>query len=235
MARVVKKKDRNPYKPGVQAHPPKARKVKTKTPAKPGTPGALALNPDQMLEYGDRMSGFNDELSGLNTDVADVSSQLPKELEDINRGFTHARDSEASDMSSRGIFESSIRDIQLADLNAQQALQEQAANGVVEAAKRTLMTRTSQINGVGGERERTQQWADNSKVQNASDNTTAGTPATSQTQVDRDPGKPGIQNRPPQAVSVNVRVGGPHPNGGQGRARPRGHRPNPHGDPYARH
>lgn len=230
MARVVKRKDRDPYKKGVQHRPPKAKKVTVK--GKPGTPGAKALNPDQMLTYGDRQTGMNNELGDLNADVTAKSGMLPQELEDIQRMFTHAKDSQASDLSSRGIFQSSIRDLQLADLNSQQALQEQAANNVVEAAKRALFTRTQQIEGAGGERQRTNTWADQAKVQNAADATTPGTPDT--TAVDRDPGKPGIQAHPPQPVSVNVQIGHQQQGGGKNKGRAHVRPRSPHGDPYAR-
>lgn len=235
MARVRRRTrtrvDRNPYRPGVQRKPPKPRRVTTTTPGTPGQPGALSLNPDQQLEYGDRIAGFTNELGQLG-EAADIAkANLPQELADIGRFFTGAKDQAASGASSRGIFQSSLRDIQLADINAQQVLQEKAAHDIVDAAQKAYANRRAGIEGTGGERQRLETWRGNAQVQNASENTTPGTPASTQTQIDRDPRKPGIQSKPPAPVHVTVNVGNRNAaQRQQQRRRPR----SPHGDPFAR-
>lgn len=237
MARVRRRVDRNPYKKGIQHRPPKPRKVKVKTrDATPSRPGALALDPDQMLEYGDRIGGYTNEMAALGEDLDTAKAQRPDALASIQRDFAGQQDSVRSNLSSRGIFESSIRDIQIADVNAAQALQEKAVNDLVDAAQRAYTTRSNQINGVGGERQRTETWKNNAMAANARENTTPGTPAAYENQVDRDPGKPGIQTKPPAPVTVHVRVGG---QGGGNKNRNRNNRNrnrnrSPHGDPYAR-
>lgn len=228
--------DRDPNKKGVQHRPPKGTRVRVvDRKATPSRAGALALNPDQMLEYGDRNAAFTSEMGDLGQNLDTAKSQLPDILQDINRNMTGVKEDAASGLSSRGIFESSIRDIQLADINAQQALQEKSANDVVNAAQTAYTTRQQQIEGAGGERQRVETFKQNAMGANSLANTTPGTPEQAHSAVDRNPNKPGVQNKPPHPVRVTVQVGGNQQQGGGRRpGRARAHPRNPHGDPFAR-
>jgi hypothetical protein len=215
---MAKKKGRRPApKPKRRPLKPVKRRVLTQkaTPARPGVlaPGASPfLSGDQMIEGAEQEAGWRTDLEGLGEDLTTLETALPQSLDQIARVSANAREGANASAIERGIFQSSIRDMAIQDIGAQEASQTANARGLVESARRAYGNRQRQIEGAGGERERFNlgqltRAAENARAVNESRQSpysqepVAAAAAKYKTVKDYAPGTPGIQGRA-QALQI---------------------------------
>lgn len=215
---------------------------KVPTAARPGTPG-VRENTRQPFHTGDEQESYNEQIDAWNEEDSDAQTEyetrvaeLPQTLEDIQKAATKSREQTGSNAIERGIFQSSINQMAVTDINAAETNAQNAANKLVANAGAELFTLRANIEGRLKPRLQTnynQQGRNNAEDWNESqpwkEEPTAATPAG--TTVDYDPKTPGIQTRG-QARNAAARrqeqSGQNRGNGGRGsgQQRPQPNKPN---------
>jgi len=207
-------------------------------PGKPGTPGVREnqrdpfLSADDQWNIGEETADWARETSDAERQRDEAIANLPQTLDDIRRQALATRESQASNAAERGIFQSSINDIALTDINVAETVSTEAAKSLVTNAQAELDRIKHDIDTVRAPslfiragsraRENAEQW---NADQEYSVDPTAATP--DRTVKDWDPKKPGIQTKG-QAMrnaAQRARAQPTKPGGGRGTQRPQPGRP----------
>lgn len=188
---------------------------------------------DDTYEIGQSMQEWSDEESGYQRDMDARLAALPQTLDDIRRSARDTRERQSSSAIDRGIFQSSINEMALTDINVAETVSTEAAKSLVANAQAELERVRHDIETVrkpnlfvraaGRARENAEQWnADQEwKVEPK-----AATPAT--TQIDYDLKKPGVQKKPTtpnRNAAARGRQQPTKPGAGRGTQRPQPGRP----------
>lgn len=228
---------------------PVKRKVQTKaaTPAQEATfapPTTPFASGDMLMDRAEQEGSWTEELAGLGENEAAATAALPAALDSIAQIASRSRANADANAAERGVFASSIRDMAITDVNAQEAINKSNAEGLVQAAHRAYGARKQQIEGPGGERQRFYGGYNQKAIENARGvdqergPLTEATPASAaqfKTVKDFAPGTPGIQSHA-QAVAIRRKRAGVRPRaqtpgqpvqpgGGRGSQRGRPRRP----------
>jgi len=183
-----------------------------KTPAQPGTPATPGvrenqrdpfLSADDIWDIGQEQAGWAAETSDAERARDEAIANLPQTLEDIRRKAMDVREGQSSNAIDRGIFQSSINEMALTDINVAETVSTEAAKSLVTTAQATLDRIKNDIETVrkpalytrAGARsvENAEAWNADQEWQTPPTEATPGKPATRV--VDYDAKTPGIQNR----------------------------------------
>lgn len=215
---------------------PKPRKVVI--PGTPGTPGELEPGRDPFLsaedtwDMGEEEQAWADEQSQIERERDERLAALPQTLDDIKRNAASVRERQSESAIDRGIFQSSINEVALTDINVAETVSTEAAKSLVANAQAELERVKNDIETVRRPRlyvRAAQRSRENAEAWNADrEYTVDPTPATAdRTAMDYDPRTPGIQNRQ-QANRNAAKRSQQQPNkpgGGRGTQKPQPNRP----------
>lgn len=246
MAKAKKKAEAKRAQPAPKAETlkPKARvrrrgntRIITR-PGQPGSPGVREnqrdpfLTADDTWDIGEEQRGWADEVSGLQGDLDTRLANLPQTLDEIRRAAGHSRESQSENATDRGIFQSSLNEMALTDINVAETVSTEAAKSLVANAQATLENVRHDIETV--RKPALYVRAGNKAVENASawnasqEYAVDPTPATPGSRVvDYDAKTPGIQNKQQanRNAAQRARQQPTKPGAGRNTQRPQPNRP----------
>lgn len=215
----------------------KLKPVLVKVPGKAATPGVREnqrnpfLSADDIWNMGEEQQSWADETSDLQRTADERKAELPQALDAIRRQAMDVREQQASNAVERGIFQSSINEMALTDINVAETVSSEAAKSLVANAQADLDRTKHDIEAVrkprlyvrAGQRSRENAEAWNANQEYSVD-PTAATPG--KTVKDWDPQTPGVQTHSQGVRNAAKRAQQPtKPGGGRRSQRPQPRRP----------